>query len=193
MKKTLSLFMLFILIFSMYSCTVLQDENCSSEAPNTADPSDTVMISNAEIYADYAVLPFCDTITALGFHLTWFDNDHATFVCNEIEYQISISEKTLTKVGDDENYLICAPGNQHFVCEVKKGILMVDDLTVKCLFQSCLDYPMRISIDHAENVHDGSADGDIQHQIGDAFVLMAVTEPLKITSEILQEDDLLYC
>ena len=152
MKKTLSWLMLFILIFSMNSCTFLKNDNSTTEPPNTSNPTDTVIVSSAEIYADYAVLPLCDTILSLGFDLTWLDNNHATFVCNETEYKISISKKTLTKVGEDENYLICAPGNSHFVCEVRNGTLMVDDNTVKCLFQTFLDYPIQVSIDHNENV-----------------------------------------
>ena len=146
MKKTISLLLLLILVFSMYSCAPAKNDESA-----TADPADLVIVSNAEIYAKYAVLPLCDTITSLGFQLTWLDNDHATFVCNKTEYKLSISEKTLTKSGDSENYLICAPGNTHFVCEVKNGALMVDDNTVQVLFQSCLDYPIRISIDHKEN------------------------------------------
>ena len=39
-----------------------------------------------------------------------------------------------------------------FVCEVRNGTLMVDDNTVQCLFQTFLDYPVRISIDYDENV-----------------------------------------
>ncbi len=152
MKKTILLLILFILVFSMYSCSPAKNDEATIENPNTADSADTVIVNNAEIYADYAVLPLCDTITSLGFNLTWLDNDQATFVCNGIEYKISISKKTLTKLSGNENYLICAPGNGHFVCEVKNGTLMVDDNTIKCLFQTFLDYPIRISTDHNENV-----------------------------------------
>ena len=152
MKKTITLLILFILIFNINSCAFFEKQNSSTETPSTSDPADIVIISNAEIYDNYAVLPLCDTITSLGFNLTWLDNDHATFVCNEIEYKISISERTLTKSSGNENYLICAPGNAHFVCEVKNGTLMVDDNTAQCLFQTFLDYPVRISIDYDENV-----------------------------------------
>ena len=152
MKKTVILLILFILVFSIYSCSLENNDEDAIENPNTADSADTVNSNNTEIYADYAVLPLCDTITSLGFNLIWLDDDHATFVCNGVEYIITISEKTLTKSGGDANYLICAPGNVHFVCEVRNGTLMVDDNTVKCLFQTFLDYPVRISIDHDKNV-----------------------------------------
>jgi hypothetical protein len=154
MKRIFLLIIALILSFSMYSCE-LNTENISSTEDSDVDisnPSDIVTIHNAEIYADYAVLPLCDAITALGFQLTWNNDDLATFVCNDISYEISISNKTLTEAGDDENYLICAPGNAHFVCEVRNGTLMVDDNTVQCLFQTFLDYPVRISIDYDENV-----------------------------------------
>jgi hypothetical protein len=136
----------------MYSCSPAKNNEAETENSNMADSADIVIVNNAEIYDDYAVLPLCETLTSLGFNLTWLDNDHATFVCNEVEYKISISEKTLTKSNGDENYLICAPGNAHFVCEVRNGTLMVDDNTVQCLFQAFLDYPVRISIDYDENV-----------------------------------------
>ena len=152
MKKTILLLITFVLVFSVYSCSPAENNETTTDNPNMADAADIVIVNNAEIYDDYAVLPLCDTIASLGFNLTWLDNDHATFVCNEIEYMISISKKTLTRSVGNENYLICAPGNNHFVCEVKNGTLMVDDNTVQCLFQSFLDYPVRISIDYDENV-----------------------------------------
>ena len=154
MKRIFSLLIILILIASMCSCGSNTENISSTEDSDidTADPSNIVTIHNVEIYDDYAVLPLCDTITALGFQLTWNNDDLATFICNDIKYVISISNKTLTKEGDDENYLICAPGNNHFVCEVKNEILMVDDNTVKCLFQTFLDYPVYFSIDHNNNV-----------------------------------------
>ena len=154
MKKISLLLIISMLFFSMCSCE-LDTKNVSlMESPyaDTSDFSNVVTIYSAEIYDDYAVLPLCDTITALGFQLTWNNEDLATFVCNDIKYVISISNKTLTKEGDDENYLICAPGNNHFVCEVRSETLMVDDNTVQCLFQTFLDYPIRISIDYNDNV-----------------------------------------
>ena len=154
MKRIFLLLIILILIASMCSCGS-NTENISSTEDfdiDTADPSNIVTIHNAEIYDDYAVLPLCDTITALGFQLTWNNDDLATFICNDIKYVISISNKTLTKEGDDWNYLMCAPGNDHFVCEVKNEILMVDDNTVTCLFYSFLDYPIRSSIDYNDNV-----------------------------------------
>ena len=152
MKKTILLLILFVLVFSMYSCSPAKNNEAETENSNMADSADIVIVNNAEIYDDYAVLPLCETLTSLGFNLTWLDNDHATFVCNEVEYRISIFEKTLTKSNGDENYLTCAPGNAHFVCEVRNGTLMVDDNTVQCLFQTFLYYPVRISIDYDENV-----------------------------------------
>jgi len=151
MKKAISLLILFILVLSMYSCSNVKNEETSVNNLNVADHADTVIVNNAEIYDDHAVLPLCDTITSSGFKLTWLDNDHATFVCNEIEYTISISKRTLTKSGGDENYLICAPGNTNFVCEVKNEVLMVDLNTVQCLFNTFLDYPVRVSINNIEN------------------------------------------
>ncbi len=154
MKRIFLLLIASILSFSMYSCE-LNTENISSTEDSDVDisnPSDIVTIHNAEIYDDYAVLPLCDTITALGFQLTWNNDDLATFVCNDISYVISISNKTITKVGDDDNYLICAPGNNHFVCKVEDGTLKVDDNTVQCLFQTFLKYPIRVSIDQSDKV-----------------------------------------
>lgn len=113
--------------------------------------ADEVILDNADIYDEYAVLPLCDVLNGLGFQLTWDDTDHAIFSCNEIEYEISVSEKTLTKVGDGNNCLICAPGNKHFVCEVVDGALVVDDNTLVCLFNSFMHYPINVSIDRANH------------------------------------------
>ena len=112
---------------------------------------DKVILDDVSLYDAYAVLPLCDVITGLGFRLIWDDTDHATFSCNEIEYEISLSEKSLTKAGDNVNYLICAPGNKHFVCEVMDGALVVDDNTLVCLFNSFMHYPINVSIDRANN------------------------------------------
>ena len=144
MKKIPVLLISLVLLFSLSSCAVVERGGENS--------ADTVTIRNAEIYDGYAVLPLCDTIAAMGFQLTWVDGNRATFVCNDTEYEISISEKTLTKRGESDNYLICAPGNDHFVCEVENGVLTVDDLTLQCLFQTFLEYPVSISIDRNDNV-----------------------------------------
>ncbi|MBE6531049.1 MAG: hypothetical protein E7679_03015 [Ruminococcaceae bacterium] len=126
-------------------------DNSTTNTSYTEGSTDNVIISSAEIYDNYAVLPLCDTITALGFQLTWTDEDRATFVCSEIEYEISISGKALTKAGDDENYLIISPGSDHFVCEISNRELLVDDNTLECLFDTFLEYPINISIDHSDN------------------------------------------
>ena len=90
MKKTILLLILFVLVFSMYSCSPAKNNEAETENSNMADSADIVIVNNAEIYDDYAVLPLCETLTSLGFNLTWLGNDHATFVCNEVEYRISI-------------------------------------------------------------------------------------------------------
>ncbi len=113
-------------------------------------PKNAVIIDGAQIYRNYAVLPLCDVIKALGFEVTE-NGDNASFYCNNIKYIISITEKTLTKAGDDENYLICPPGSKHFVCELSNGDLMLDDGTVHALFYTFLDYPIEIIIDRTNN------------------------------------------
>ncbi len=147
MKKLVSLIIL-LLIIILPSCTAEKQDDSSKKEQN---PANTVIVHNAEIFDDYAVLPLCEVLDSLGFCLEWNGNDRATFVCNEIEYEILISDRTLTKIGDDDNYLICAPGNDHFVCDVSNGDLMVDDNTVGCLFRTFLKYPARISIDRNNN------------------------------------------
>ncbi len=142
MKKSLIIFLAVICLIVFVGCA------CTDTSPEI--PEDAVTIDGAEIFRDYAVLPLCDVIKALGFELTR-NGDSASFICNDIEYVISITEKTLTKAGDNENYLICPPGNDHFVCEVENSVLMVDDNTVHALFSSFLDYPIEIIIDKNNN------------------------------------------
>ena len=142
MKKAFLLFIVAICLLGFIGCV---DKKLPSEIPEGA-----VIIDSAEIYRKYAVLPLCDVIEALGFELT-HNGDSASFYFNNIEYVISITEKTLTKAGDDENYLICPPGNKHFVCELSNGDLMVDDGTVHALFFTFLEYPIEIIIDKTSN------------------------------------------
>ncbi len=142
MKKVFFLFLAVICLVAIIGCS---DNNAPSEIPE-----DAVIIDGVEIFRKYAVLPLCDVIEALGFELTHNGNS-SSFICNDIEYVISITEKTLTKAGDDENYLICPPGSKHFVCELSNGDLMVDDGTVHALFYTFLDYPIEIIIDRANN------------------------------------------
>ena len=142
MKKAFLLFIVAICLLGFIGCV---DKKLPSEIPE-----DAVIIDSAEIYRKYAVLPLCDVIEALGFELT-HNGDSASFYFNNIEYVISITEKTLTKAGDDENYLICPPGSKHFVCEISNGDLMVDGDTVHALFFTFLEYPIEIIIDKTSN------------------------------------------
>lgn len=144
-KKVVCVALVILCIVLCTSCTT-----SPTQAP-TENTADDIILQNAAIYKDYAVLPLCDVITGLGFQLTWDSAEHATFCYNETEYSISIPDKTLTKTGDRSNYLICAPGSEYFVCDVVDGVLMVDDSTVACLFNSFIGYPIQISIDRTEN------------------------------------------
>ena len=142
MKKAFLLFIVAICLLGFIGC--------ADNDPPSEIPEDAVIIDGSEIYRKYAVLPLCDVIEALGFELT-HNGDSASFYFNNIEYVISITEKTFTKAGDDENYLICPPGSKHFVCEISNGDLMVDDDTVHALFYTFLDYTIEIIIDRANN------------------------------------------
>ena len=143
MKKVFFLFLAVICLVAIIGCA-------GKDTPLEI-PKDAVIIDGAEIYRKYAVLPLCDVIENLGFELTHNGNS-ASFICNDIEYVILITEKVLTKTGDDENYLICPPGNKHFVCELSNGDLMVDDGTVHALFFTFLEYPIEIIIDKTSNL-----------------------------------------
>jgi hypothetical protein len=142
MKKVFFLFLAVICLVAIIGCA-------GKDTPLEI-PKDAIIIDGAEIYRKYAVLPLCDVIEALGFELT-HNGDSASFYFNNIEYVISITEKTFTTAGDDENYLICPPGSKHFVCEISNGDLMVDDGTVHALFFTFLEYPIEIIIDRANN------------------------------------------
>lgn len=158
-KKMICLLLAALCMTTFAGCISATDPNNDSLSdPSTQSTSevsdgdeDKVILDHADIYEEYAVLPLCDVLSGLGFQLTWDDTDHAIFSCNEIEYEISVSEKTLTKVGDGNNYLICPPGNTHFVCEVVNGVLVVDDNTLVCLFNSFMHCPVSVSIDRANH------------------------------------------
>ncbi len=119
--------------------------------PIALNATEAIDIPNAITYENYAALPLLDLIEILGLEITYSSEDRATFVCGETEYEILIDDKVLTKVGDNYNYLIPAPGNSNFVCDIIDGELMVDDNTVKCLFNTFLEYPIRLSVDYETN------------------------------------------
>ena len=145
MKKSILLFLAALCLISMIGCT-------ETDSPQIEIPDDALVMRNAEINDNYAVLPLCNVITGLGFELAWDGADRATFNCNGVEYVISLSEKSLTEAGDDENFLICPPGNDHYFCEVRDGILLLDDNTVHALFSSFIDYPIDISVNREDNI-----------------------------------------
>ena len=142
-----------MVLAAMLLCTIV---SCKNNAPDKGKQGTLVVegqsiATHATIYADYATLPLCDVISALGFDLSSDGTDRMSFFCNNVKYEIFISEKTLTKEGSDENYLICAPGNRHYVCDIADGDLVIDDNTLHNLFYTFLDYPIEITIDEKNN------------------------------------------
>ncbi len=162
MKRKITVIRLFVLVlcltipFHCAGCHAdLENEHFTESSTDTEtetyDPENSIVLYNVQLYDGYAVLPLCDVIKALGFQLTWIGTTWATFRCNGIDYEISIPRKTLTESGKSDNYLICAPENTHFICTVTDGVLMVDDNTVSCLFQTFLNYPIRLLLDYDRN------------------------------------------
>jgi hypothetical protein len=107
--------------------------------------------SHTTVYPEYATVSLCDVVSALGFELSWNGTDNASFICNSIKYEICISQKTLVIEGENNNYLLCAPGNPHYVCDVVEDELIIDDNTLYCLFSTYINYPVDIAVDQENN------------------------------------------
>ena len=148
MKKIIVFLLVMIMLVTSSACL---DNTSNKESQGTLLVEGQTISCNATVYPEYAIVSLCDVISALGFELSWSSADSASFYCNNVKYEICISEKTLKMTGDDSNYLICAPGNKHFFCDVVDGVLMVDDNTVNALFDTFIEYPINISIDRDNN------------------------------------------
>ncbi len=140
---------MFLILAAMLLCTFVSCENNTSDKGKQGAlvVEGQTIAKHTTIYPEYATLPLCDVISALGFDLSPDGKDRAYFLCNDVKYEICISEKTLTREGSNENYLICAPGSSHYVCDIANGDLVVDSNTLHSLFYTFLNYPIDITID----------------------------------------------
>lgn len=141
-----------MMIFVLAALLLCPFVSCKSNASDQGTQGALVVggqtvSTHAIIYAGYATLPLCDVISALGFDLSPDGTDRMSFRCNNVKYEICLSEKTLTKEGLDENYLIPAPGGGHYVCDVSDGDLVLDSGTLHSLFRTFLNYPIEITVD----------------------------------------------
>lgn len=149
MKKIIILVLATMMLCTFVSC---YDSATNDAKQGTLIVDGQTIPSHTTLYPEYATVSLCDVISALGFELSWTDTDRVSFCCNNIKYEICISEKTLVKEGKSDNYLICAPGNGHYVCDIYEGTLIIDDNTLHALFNTFINYPINIAIDQ-ENQH----------------------------------------
>ncbi len=148
MKKTIIFIFSLVILFTFVSCS----QSISKGEKGTLIIDGKSINSNTTVYSEYATLSLCDVISALGLELTWNDEDNATFYCNDIRYNISISQKTLFREGDKDNYLLPAPGcNGEYVCDYVDGELIVDNIMLTSLFCSFIKYPIDIDINWRDN------------------------------------------
>ncbi len=152
MKKAMILALAAAMVFTLIAC-----RNSSSSDATHKGTSGSLVVdgkvtsTHVTVYPEYATLPLCDVISALGFELSRDGTDRASFLCNDVKYEICISEKTLTREGSNENHLICAPGNTYYVCCVTDGDLVIDSNTLHSLLRMFLNYPIDITVDGEKN------------------------------------------
>ncbi len=128
------------------STTTFDDDQFNALIEKYLSKDGSLTLDGAQIRYQNALLPLCATIEKLGFELMRDDDGNASFICNDTEYLISFENKTLTAKGSDENYLICPPGSTGFVCEELDGELMVDEDTIRALFNTFLNYPVLVYV-----------------------------------------------
>ena len=128
------------------STTTFDDDQFNALIEKYLSKDGSLTLDGAQIRYQNSLLPLCATIEKLGFELMRDDDGNASFICNDTEYLISFENKTLTAKGSDENYLICPPGGTGFVCEELDGELMVDEDTLRALFNTFLNYPVLVYV-----------------------------------------------
>lgn len=152
MKKATIFVLVTMMCFTLAACRKDPASDATGEGRQGTLVVDGQPVSGSvTVYSEYVTLSLCDVLSALGFEMSWNGTDLATFSCDGVKYEICVSEKTLVREGEDDNYLICAPGNTHYVCEVVEGELTVDDGTLHSLFCTFIDVPIQIFIDRESN------------------------------------------
>ncbi len=144
MKKIIIFLLVTMMVLSFVSC---RDNATTKGKQGTLIVDGRTVPSHTTVYPEYATVSLCDVISALGFELSWDGTDRASFVCNRVTYEICISEKTLVSEGSSNNYLVCAPGHRYYVCNIYEGDLIIDDVTLRTLFQSFIKYPVDVTIE----------------------------------------------
>ena len=148
MKKMIVFIIVAVMLFTVVACG---DNATNGSSQGVLIVDGQTIKSNTTIYPEYATVSLCDVVSALGFELSWNGTDSASFYCNGIKYEICISQKTLIREGEDVNYLLCAPGNAHYICNVVEDVLIVDNNTLYCLFSTFINYPINVTVDHENN------------------------------------------
>ena len=94
-----------------------------------------------------AAIPFVRVLSALGQAVEQRDQDAVCVTLKETAYVLSLSDKTLCKEGDDDNYLLCPPGCSTFYCRREGDELFVDSETVNATLY-LLHAGVRVDVDY---------------------------------------------
>ena len=94
-----------------------------------------------------ARIPIIGLLGELGFEIEWESDTSAVVSILGKAYIISIKEKTILSKDEDDgfNYLMPAPGQTNYFCEVEGNDIVVTNTTIRSYF-SLIDYPYSISI-----------------------------------------------
>lgn len=82
----------------------------------------------------YATLPFLEVLTKLNFSVEWQDDNTAKIGYEDKYYILSLNEKTnptLTKIDDDKNLLVPAPGADCRYLEIIEKDVIMDDISIQ--------------------------------------------------------------
>ena len=142
--KIIAFILVAIMLFTLVGCS-------DSGEQGTLTVGEKAISRHTTVYDEYATVSLCDVISALGFELAWESEDKASFYCDDVKYELCVSQKKLIREGKDDNYLICSPDNENFVCDVIDGVLIVDDITLKALFCTFMNYPINVFVDSENN------------------------------------------
>lgn len=136
MKRIAVLFLVLILVLtscgdsntlSEYECydLYIDGKNISGKAYHVEVPE--------RIASDYALLPLCEVLVALGAEVQWKNDSKATIVFGDESYTLNTRKVSFVEDSSDTELMTLAPGQTHihYVCVDEE--LFLDNTTVSTI------------------------------------------------------------
>ena len=111
--------------------------------------NENVMIYSRKNSNSYATLPFVELLTILNFSIEWQDNLTAKIGYEDQYYMLYLTPRpTLTRIDDDINLLVPAPGTDCRYIEVIEKDVIMDNTSIQAvLILMCINLHADIDIE----------------------------------------------